>query len=286
MILVTGATGTVGGEVVAQLRDDGRRVRALVRDPHQAGRFGEDVEVVVADLEKPETLAVAFDGITTAFIATNGETLATLEGNAFDAAKTAGVRHVVKLSGRHVNADFMARTPLGGWHARSEQQLQSSGLAWTILRPGMFASNFLMWLDRDRSVIALPIGNGKDCPIDPRDIAAVAVAVLTTPGHDGAIYEITGPGWLSADEAAAEISTAVGKPVTYTDIDEDLMRQAMLAGGAPAAQADSMLAYFAAVKNGSIYHPTHTVHDLLGRPARTFGDWAVHNRAALTAVAA
>jgi uncharacterized protein YbjT (DUF2867 family) len=142
-----------------------------------------------------------------------------------------------------------------------------------------------MWLDRDRSVIALPTGEGSDCRIDPRDVAAVAATLLTTPGHDGAIYEITGPGWVSGHEAAAQIGAAIGKPVAYTDIDETLMRQAMLAGGALATQADSMLTYFAAIKAGAIYHPTHTVRELLGRPAHTFSEWASHNRPALAAAA-
>jgi uncharacterized protein YbjT (DUF2867 family) len=284
-ILVTGATGTVGSRVVAAL--SGRhRVRALVRDPNKQGQYGPDVEIVVADLGRPETLPAAFDGVTAAFIATAGETLAALEGNAFDAAKAAGVRRLVKLSGRHLNADFMIATPLSHWHTESEQRLQSSGLSWTILRPGFFASNFLMWLDRDRSVITLPTGDGKDCPIDPRDIADVAAVVLTTPGHDGAIYEITGPGWLSVGEVAAAITAVVEKPVTHNDIDATLMHQAMLTNGAPAAYADSMLAYFAAIKNGRIYHPTRTVDDLLGRPAHTFSEWALHNRAALLATAA
>ena len=281
-ILVTGATGTVGREVVGQLHEKGHRVRALVRDPNKAHQFSEAVEVVMADLEKPETLTAAFNGIAKVFVVSTGPQLATLEGNAFDAAKAAGVEHIVKLSGRHIGADFMATTPLVSWHAQSEQRLQLLGLPWTILRPGAFASNFLMWLDREQSTVALPVGDGKDTYIDPRDIAAVAVALLTTPGHDGTIYEITGPESLTLEQATRKISTATGKPVTYTDIAEPVMREAMLAQGTPTTYADSLLSYFSGVKADKTYAPTHTVEDVLGRPPRSFDDWAHHNAAALT----
>jgi len=281
-ILVTGATGTVGREVVRQLLDDGHRVRALVRDSHKAHQFGETAEVVLGDLEKPETLAAAFSGIRKVFVLSVGPRLATMEANAFEAARAAGVEHIVKLSGRHVGADFMAATPLASWHAQSEQRLQSSGLSWTILRPGSFASNFLMWLDREQSTVALPVGDGKDTFIDPRDIAAVAVALLTTSGHDGAIYEITGPEWLTLGQATHKISEATGKPVTYTNIPEQVMLQAMVAQGIPTALAESMLSFFSGVKAGKIYSPTHTVEEVLGRPPRSFDDWAHNNAAALT----
>jgi uncharacterized protein YbjT (DUF2867 family) len=285
-ILVTGATGTVGREVVRRLVDAGHRVRALVRDPHKAEQFGGAVEVAVADLQEPRTLAPAFRGARAAFVLSTGPQLAVMEGNAFDAAQTAGVEHIVKLSGRHLDTDFMSDTPLAGWHTESEQRLRSLDLRWTILRPGAFASNFLMWLDREHSAVFLPVGDGADSFIDPRDIADVAVVLLTTPGHDGAIYEITGPDRLGVGPAVRKISEATGHTVQYRDIPVQTARQAMLSQGTPESMVDSMLSYFAGIKAGKVYSPTRTVAALLGRPPRSFDDWAHDNAAALRDAAA
>src|SRR4029077_11088375 len=133
-----GATGTVGSELVTQLAESGQKVRALVRNPKKAEKLPKAVEVVHGDLEKPETLAPAFAGVDKAFVLSAGPMLPILEGNAFAAAKKGGVGHIVKLSARHVDADFMASTPLAQWHRDSEQRLRSLGIPWTILRPGTF----------------------------------------------------------------------------------------------------------------------------------------------------
>src|SRR5258706_7034536 len=185
LILVTGATGTVGSQVVKQLAATGQRVRALVRDKKKGERSPKAVEVVHGDLEKPATLAPAFAGVDKAFVLSAGPLLPAMEGNAFAAAKNGGVGHIVKLSARHVDADFMAQTPLAQWHRDSEQRLRSLGIPWTILRPGTFASNVLSWLDRKNNAIFLPAGDGRDAFVDPRAIAAESLAFLTLPGHDG-----------------------------------------------------------------------------------------------------
>jgi uncharacterized protein YbjT (DUF2867 family) len=200
LILVTGATGIVGSEIVKQLVEARQKVRVLVRDPAKALKFGTGIEVVKGDLSKPETLVAAFAGVDKVFVLSNGLDLPTLEANAFDAAKKAGVKHIVKLSGRHLDADFLAGTVLAQWHSESERRLRTLGITWTILRPGVFASNFLMWLVREQGAVFLPVGDGRDTPTDPRDIAAVAVKVLTTPGHEGKVYELTGPEFLSYAE--------------------------------------------------------------------------------------
>ncbi len=273
LILVTGATGTVGTEVVKQLVEAGQKVRALVRDPAKATKFRNAVEVVKGDLSKPETLVAAFAGVDKAFVVSVGPDLAKLEANAFDAAKKAGVNHIVKLSGRHLDADFMAGAALAQWHNESERRLRALGTAWTILRPGMFASNFLLWQVKEQGALFLPVGEGKDTPTDPRDIAAVAVKALTTSGHEGKIYELTGPEFLGFAEMVQQMAATIGKPLKYVDVPEATAREGMLASGVPPAVADSILRYFAGVKAGKIYPPTPTVAEVLGRPARTFDEW-------------
>ena len=273
MILVTGATGTVGSEVVKQLVAAKQKVRALVRDPAKA-KFGGAVEIAVADLAKPETLDAAFAGVDKAFVVCAvSPDIAELEGNAYEAAKRAGAQHVVNLSASPVDTDFLGRAPVFMWHAESERRLRALGVAWTILRPGLFASGVIkMWRIMESGGLYLPSGDGKDVPIDPRDVAAVAVKVLTTPGHAGKVYVLTGPERLSDAEVVHKIATVTGKPLKFVDVPETKARQNMLDAGFPAPIIETLMLYFAAVKAGRL-SVTSTVADLLGRPARTFDEW-------------
>lgn len=280
-ILVTGSTGTIGSEVVKLLVEEGHRVRALVRDPAKAARLGERVDIVVADLSKPETLPPAFAGVDSVFVASNGLDIAALEANAYDAASRAGVRRIVKLSGRHLDADFMQGTPLANNQNASEKRLRQFDVAWTIIRPGFFASNFLLFINRAQGIVALPVGDGRDTPTDPRDIAAVAVLALTKAGHASKIYEITGPDYVSYAEMVRKIAVATGVPVSLVDVPGTVMRDGMVAAGVPLTQADGLIRYFDAAKDGKIYPPTRTMADLLGRPPRSFDDWVRDHVSAL-----
>jgi uncharacterized protein YbjT (DUF2867 family) len=281
LILVTGATGTVGSQVVKQLVAAGHRVRALARDPAKAAKLGNGFEIVTADLSKPETLAPAFAGVDTAFIASNGLDIAALEANAFDAARRAGVKHIVKLSGRHLDADFMQGVALANSQNASEARLRSLGIPWTILRPGFFASNFLLFFDRKQNAVFLPVGQGQDTPTDPVDIGAVAVETLTTPGHAEKIYEITGPEYLSYVVMAEKIGVAIGVPVKLVDVPDTVARDGMVAAGVPAVQADGLVRYFSGAKAGKVYPPTSTFTELLGRSPRSFDEWLRDNAGAL-----
>ncbi|WP_339928517.1 SDR family oxidoreductase [uncultured Brevundimonas sp.] len=280
-ILVTGATGTIGSEVVKQLVEGGHRVRALVRDPVRAAGLGDAVEIVVADLSRPETLPAAFAGVDSVFVVSNGLDIAALEGNAYDAALKAGVKRIVKLSGRHLDADFMQGTPLASNQNASEQRLRQLGIAWTIIRPGFFASNFLLFMDRRNGVVALPVGDGKDTPTDPRDIAAVAVLALTRPGHENKIYEITGPDFVSYADMVEKIAMATGLPVKLVDMPSAVVRDGMVAAGVPLTQASGLMRYFEGVKGGRVYPPTQTIAELLGRAPRSLDDWVRDHLSAL-----
>ena len=277
MILVIGATGTIGSELVRQLVEGRHEVRALVRDAARAVKLGKQVEIVSGDLAKPETLGAAFAGVDAAFVAVpTGPELPTLEGNAYRAAKHAGTRHVVKISGGGGGAtleDFMAGTAFAAWHLEAETRLREFLTSWTILRPGTFDSNVLVsWNILERGGLFVPAGGGKDGHIDPHDIAAVALKALTTSGHEQKTYELTGPELLSYGELVQKLAKASGKALSYVDVPEAEWRQQVLGAGMPAAAADSLLRYFSGVRAGRAYL-TSTVSEVLGRPARSFDDW-------------
>jgi uncharacterized protein YbjT (DUF2867 family) len=273
MILVTGATGTVGSEVVEQLLAAGHPVRVLTRHPEKAARYASHVEIAQGDLANPESLTAAFAGVDKVFLLATGPDLAKLEGHAVEAAKNAGVKHIVKLSA--AGAELDPGIALGRWHRESEKHLEKSGLHWTILRPGSFASNALGWAGtiKDKGMVFHVTGNGKVTPIDPRDIAAVAVAALTTPGHEGKIYELTGPDSLTTAEMVEKISKAIGKPIKAIDTPEAAARSGMLAQGMPHVLVEAILEMMALVRGGFRDRPTPVVEEVLGRPARTFDAW-------------
>lgn len=275
LILVTGATGTIGTEVIRGLVAAGHRARALVRDVAKAAGLGASVEIARGDLAKPETLEAAFAGVDKAFVVVaTGPEQATQEGNAFEAAKRAGATHLVKLSGGGtIEMEHMAGTAFAEWHRDAERRLLATGLAWTILRPGPFNTNVTRaWGIMARGGLFLPSGDGKDVHIDPRDIGAVAVEVLTGTGHEGKIYDLTGPQLLSYAEVVQKVAAATGRPLRFVDVPEATWRQELLGAGAPPPVVDSFARYFAGVKAGRMY-VTSTVTELLGRPARTFDDW-------------
>ena len=272
LILVVGATGTVGSELVKQLAEGGHRVRALVRDPARAAKLGTGVEIVVGDLADPASLTPAFAGVDKAFVLVPPTTqLELLEGNAFEAARIAGLGHVVKLSAFGVG--LFEEVP---WvrHGASEAKLRESGLAWTILRPTRFMNftPFPWTWDRQQRTVFEASGDARMTLIDPVDIAAVAVTVLTTPGHEGQVYDLTSGEALTGPDLARTIETAIGRPVRFVDTPPESVRDRILASGLPDFIADATLNYFAAVRTGRWY-TTSTVADLLGRPARTYAEW-------------
>lgn len=279
MILIVGANGTVGSQVVNQLVEAGRKVRVLVREPSKAPAHGKGVEAVVGDLARPETLGGAFAGVEKVFLLSRGPER--LEINAIDAAKAAGVRHVVKLSSMGFGPDRDALT-IGNWHRAVEAHLEASGLAWTILLAGGFSTNALGWAQtiKTQGAAFAATGDGKVSVIDPRDIAAVAAATLTQPGHEGKRYELTGPEALSFAEQVALIGAAIGRPLRFVDVPPAAARDAMLSSGMPAPVAEGMLEVMAKIKAGSAETISPAVEQVLGRKPRAFTAWARENAAA------
>lgn len=276
MILVLGATGTTGGEVARQLIAAGVKPRLLVRDPKKARAFEGKADIVPGDMERPER---ALAGIEKLYLVSAGVDGQALERKTIDAARKAGVRHVVKLS--VIGADQPAFS-FSRWHAQTEEHLRASGLAWTMLRPGNFMSNALGWAQTIRSQGAFyqPTGKGRWAAIDPMDIGAVAVKALTGTGHEGKAYAITGPESLDAAGYAAKLAAAIGKPVKFVDVPPEAARDSMAKAGMPGPYVDALLELLAAMKAGKTDGVTKTVAEVLGRPATPFDDWARRNAAA------
>jgi len=275
MILVTGGTGAIGGEVVRLLSDAGTSARALIRNPNQRQeRAG--TTWVTGDLGKPATLPSAFAGCTTLFLLSgNGENAGELQHNALAAARQAGIAHVVKLSA--FGASSRSNSLIGRLHHQIEKELEESGMAWTMLRPHHFSQNLLSQAGNiiNDGVVYSSSGDGKIPFVDTRDIAAVAVVTLTQPGHAGKKYVVTGGEKLSYREATDILSQAIGKPLRFIDEPPDAARARLIKEGQAPALVDSLLAIAAYQRAGG---PTETittvVKDLTGKRPRTFAEFA------------
>ena len=279
MILVTGATGTVGREVVLQLVAAGERVRAMTRDPKKAD-FDPKVEVVAGDLGDPGTLDGAVAGVDRVFALSTGPQLGVHDANLARAAKKAGARHVVKLSVLGAGSD--AHNVIADWHEAGEKAIRESGLAFTFVRPGMFMSNALNWARTAKSQgkVFSNYRDGKVPPVHPRDIAAVAVKALTSSGHEGKSYPLTGGEALSMEEQVAILSEIVGKPIVFVRISDDAAREGMLKAGMPPVMVEALVEISGAQRTGTASEPLPTVEQVLGRKPLTWADWVRENAAA------
>ena len=275
MILVIGATGAIGGEVVRLLSRAGTPARALIRNPNQQQALS-GISWVTGDLGKPATLPSHFAGCTTLFLLSgNGENAGDLQHNALVAARQAGIAHVVKLSA--FGASSRSNSLIGRLHYQIEKELEASGMSWTMLRPHHFSQNLLSQAGNiiKDGVVYSSSGDGKIPFVDTRDIAAVAAVTLTQPGHAGKKYVVTGGEKISYREATAILGRAIGKPLRFIDEPPDEARARLIRAGQAPALVDSLLAIAAYQRAGG---PTETittvVQDLTGKPPRTFTEFA------------
>jgi uncharacterized protein YbjT (DUF2867 family) len=277
-ILVIGGTGTVGRQVLARLVATGAQVRALVRNP-SAARLPPQVEVVCGDLTLPETLDACLDGIDAVFLVWTAPAAAiapALERLAKHA------RRIVFLSAPIKTAHplFQQPNPLRAMVEQIERLIETSGLQWTFLRPGMFAANALScWAPQIRAgdVVRWPYLAAPTAPIDERDIAAVAVRALCEEGHAGAEYVLTGPQSLSQFEQVSTIGRAIGRSLCIEEITPDEARRELLRIG-PLVALNMLLQAWAAALGQPAY-VTSKVAEITGAPPHTFLDWATDNAA-------
>ncbi|GLY76710.1 NAD(P)H-binding protein [Actinoallomurus iriomotensis] len=269
MIVVTGATGNVGAELVRTLAAAGEQVRAVSRRPAEVPG---GVRHQAADLAEPTSLKTALDGADALFLLVAGED----PRGVLEVAAAGGVRRVVLLSSQG------AGTRPGGYRhpVTFETAVRASGLEWTILRPGAFHSNAYAWAEpiRTNRVAAAPFADVGLPSIDPADIAEVAAAVLREPGHEGRTYVLTGPAAITPRERAAAIAEALGEPVRFVEQTRDEARAQML-GFMPEPVVEPTLTILGD-PTAAEQEVSPAVEQILGRPPRTFADWARRNVAA------
>jgi uncharacterized protein YbjT (DUF2867 family) len=252
-ILVTGATGQVGGAIVEELVRRGDRVRAMVRTEEQApGLTVRGVETVVADLERPETLPGALEGVGRAFLMSRDDPRQPeMEAAFVGAAAQAGIGRIVKLSASGAAPD--SPVALMRRHAHAERALERSGLGYTILRPQLYMQNLLRFCPTiaAEGKFAAPMGARRFALVDVRDAARVAASALTGEAHAGATYVVSGPEALSYGEAAQAIGEAIGKEVAYEPAEPRAYRDYLVAGrDLPPWRAEE-LAFIASAYGGS-----------------------------------
>lgn len=273
-VLVAGATGNIGGEVVRELLQKHIPVRALVRDRTKASHLAaQGIELAIGDLSQPETLDAAMQGTDAAFLVLpNLPNQVELECGFIDAAKRAGVRHLVKLS--VMGAGELPST-LQRWHGQIEQHLEQSGMAWTQLRPNMFMQN-IRWFTQtiaQAGVIYNTIGDTPISHVDARDVAAVAAICLAEPGHEQQRYVLTGPEAITFAEIAEQFSQILDRPIAAVQIPAADLKAARLAGGEPEWYLDAELELFDCWQKGAGSTVTDCVQTLTGRPANAYANF-------------
>lgn len=275
-ILVTGATGNNGRALLPLLLAAGVPVRAMVQPGHAArADLPAGVEIVEGDFDGPATLDAALRGVGRAFLVTNSTERTEARQLAFvEAARRAGVGHVVHLSQLHARVDSPVR--FLRYHAVVERALEASGMTWTHLRPNLYMQGLLLLARTiaESGTLYAPIGDARVSLVDVRDIAAVAARALTEDGHAGRTYDLTGPDALTHGEIAAHLAAATGRPVTFVEVAPEAMRAAAVATGMPAWQADGLIEDYAHYARGEAAGLSAAIHDVTGQPPRTFAAFA------------
>ena len=280
MILVSGATGGIGGEICRIFKEAGIAFRGLCRKQTQVDGFRENgIDAVLGDFDQPGTLPAAMEGIDTMFLITPPtQQQVAQETAAIDAAKAAGIKRVVKISASDGNV--RSRVPWAKAHALIDHHLRASGIAWTILKPTAFMQNFLWFKDPiGKGFLPQVAGHGSVSWVDKRDVAQVAATVLTGDGHENATYFLTGPQTLDMREAAARLSKAIGHKVRYLDLPSPMFWAILRLAGNSRWMAKGLVVQFDDVVAG--HHdidPTFEIERLTGKPPHSFSEFIEDHR--------
>ena len=272
-ILVTGATGNIGSGLVPALRGSGVEVRALVRDEAKAQPLKEaGAEVVVGNLDDPETIKPIFEGVDKIFLLTSNGPAAAKQGRSvIEAAKQAGSPHIVRLSAWGTEKSRIIKS-----HQEINEALRSSGLSWTIVQPTFFMQNIMMAAQTIASDgnMYWPIKDGKIAMIDVRDVVDASLAVLTGSGHEGKTYTLTGPAAISFHDVAGTFTKILGKNVNYVDVPGEAAKESMVSMGVPEWVAMGFVELFEGFSEGFAENVQDGMVALTGKPGRSFEQFA------------
>jgi uncharacterized protein YbjT (DUF2867 family) len=275
MLLVTGATGTTGTEVLRGLREHDVKVRALVHGEAKAGAARElGAEPVVGEMGDPKTLEPALEGVERAYlVAPVSPMQAEYEQVFVETAKAAGVQHVVKLS--MIGVSLQSPLRFAKTHAVVEQALRESGMGWTFLRPNGFMQNNLAWPARVQDgKFYSPVPDAAFSIVDARDIAEVAVAALTGDAHAGKAYALTGPEAISYRDQARRLFAAAGREVAVEEVAAEAVKQALVQAGVPAWNAEGLAELWDLYASGGAALVASGVDDVLNRAPRDLETFA------------
>lgn len=277
MILVTGATGNVGQLLIPQLLAQNAPVRVLVRDKSKVAHLGNSVECVVGDLDQPETLLPAMQGVDRLYIVTPDTQQVT---QLLAVAKEAGVSHVVKQS--TIEAD-RALGP-GKWHRAQEELIMASGMGWTFLRPTMMMVNTIEWWAatiKSHGAVYFPGGKGKVAPVAPADVAVVAASVLTDAhAHNGKIYELTGPESLTIAGMVQTLGTTLGRRLRYVNVPAPLAVLWLRRMGLPGYVVTGLVETLGALRSSEYAYVTDAVVRVASITPQCYADWCEANKGA------
>ncbi|MET0792946.1 MAG: SDR family oxidoreductase [Polyangiaceae bacterium] len=286
-ILVTGATGNIGGKVANRLIERGLTPTLFTRDLRRGtDLFGGRASLSEGDLGDASALRRVFEGIDALFLVSTGADLARRDQLVAQVARTSGVRRIVKLSSldaasseAHEQSDGVR---MGAWHSAGEVAIRESGLRWCFLRPTGFMSNALAWTFsiKQEGMVKAPTGDGRIAMVHPDDIADVAVKALLEPELEGKVLELTGPEALSYAEMISILAKASQRSIDFSPITDEEAHARMLRVGMDPPVATALVALWRDVRLGRSGLVTSTVEGVLGRPPRSFRDWARENASA------
>jgi uncharacterized protein YbjT (DUF2867 family) len=278
MILITGASGSVGKVVLREAIRKESKVRAMYRSKEEAAKAPSGCEPALADYADKQSLSKALNGVSSVYVVCSPiPQLVELESKMLDACKEAGVKHVV-LNSALGAGDYAKSFP--SWHRKVEDKLQGMGLSYTILRPNGFLQNIVTYNApsiRAQGAFYAAMGDAKVSYLDVSDIAVVAVKAAQGEAHAGKTYELNGPEAISNQELAKRISRAAGRTVNFVDIPESAQREAMLATGIPEWQVTALLELQQYYKQGGGAKTDGLLQSLIGRAPVTLDQYLTAN---------
>jgi uncharacterized protein YbjT (DUF2867 family) len=287
MILITGASGTVGKAVLQEAMQALSKVRAMYRSKEDAAKAPRGCEAVLADYADKPSLRTALAAVTSIYIVCSPiPQLPELESNMVDACKEAGVKHVV-LNSALGAGDYSKSFP--SWHRKVEDKLKSTGLSYTILRPNSFLQNIVAFNApsiRAQNAFYAAMNDAKVSHLDIADIAVVAVKALQGGVHAGKTYELNGPEAISNQELARRISKVVGRTINFVDIPESAQRESMLGIGMPEWQVTALIELQQYYKQGGAGKTDNLLKSLIEREPITADQYLAANAGAFKPEAA